>query len=895
MILSGLKNRKWNYVALSFLIPFVGMCLVMLFGECVPFGKYSMLYSDKYHQYFPFFKAFRKALLSGDSLLYSWDVGMGLDYVGLYAYYLASPFNLLSVIVPESWLLSYFSFLTPVKLGLASMFFSIFLKKIFKKDDISITLFGAFYGLCAWALGYQWNIMWLDTFALMPLVILGAVSILKDKKFVLYTITLFLSVFANYYIGFFTCIFVLLVFICYEICRWQGFRKFIEDLGRIALFSALAIGMTAILSLPAFVSLQSTHSSVNKFPQGLQLNMTSNDTWTGIFEAMRYVAGNTNGGLVQTYKEGLPNLYCGIFANILAVLYLFCRNIRLRDKICALCLLLFFNVSFIFRQLDYIWHGFHFTNMIPYRFSFLHSFVVLYMAYSAWCNRKQFRPWQVIVALCISVGLMLCAKEPEDMVVFIAYNGVLLLLYVATLLYSMVFSPAPKDADKCELYEFQQGILARKRLCSMVLLGIIATELVLNVVNFGVNFPLTNVSNYPKGLSDTEAAINYMKEQEKDNLFYRAETTHTQTLNDGALNDYHGVTTFTSSADVRVTEFMAAWGYGAKNSYNRYSYEEGSPVANLFLNLKYMVERDGKVKNSAYFDEVFTQGKVSLLENNAYLPLGFLTNSQLLNADFKDTGDRFAFQNNLLKQATGLKKDVWNRLPGSTLTITGDAGSLSTYPSTGYCSYNKESKAGTITYSYTANQKGLLCIFVEQSKRNNLSFWLNGEELYTETYSVPQMFSVSDVNIGDIVEVQIKYKKGEKGTERITAAILDEEAFRQHYDVLAASTLNLIVFSNTNIEGTINCDRDGVLYTSIPQNGNWTAYVDGKPAQALTVCNAMVGVMLTEGEHTIRFVYRNDAFSLGWKVSLVCLLAFIGAYFYVYRPPFRFPGRKNER
>ncbi len=892
MKLSGLASRKWNYVALSFLIPFVGMILVMLFGECVPFGKYSMLYSDKYHQYFPFFKAFRQALLSGDSLLYSWDVGIGLDYVGLYAYYLASPFNLLSVLVPESWLLSYFSFLTPVKLGLASMFFSIFLKKIFQKDDISITLFGAFYGLCAWALGYQWNIMWLDTFALMPLVILGAVSLLTEKKFVLYTVTLFLSVFSNYYIGFFTCIFVLLVFICYEVCRWESFGKFVEDLCRIALFSALAIGMTAILSLPAFVSLQSTHSSVNKFPHGLQLNMTSNDTWTGVFEAMRYVAGNTNGGLLHTFKEGLPNLYCGVFANILAVLYLLCRNIRLRDKICAVCLLLFFNVSFIFRQLDYIWHGFHFTNMIPYRFSFLHSFVVLYMAYAAWVNKKQFRLWQVIVALLVSIGLMFCVKDPSDMVVFIAYNGVLLLLYITALVYSMVFRAAPEDADEFELYDFQQAILARKRLCSMVLLGIIATELVLNLVNFGVGFPLTNVSNYPKGLKDSEAAIDYMKEREVGNLFYRAETTHTQTLNDGALNNYHGVTTFTSSADVRVTEFMAALGYGAKNSYNRYSYEESSPVANLFLGLKYMLERDGKVKNNTYFDEVFSQGKVSLLENNAYLPLGFLTNSQLVNVDFKNVGDRFEFQNDLLEQATGLRQDVWKALPGSTLTISGDASSLSTYTATGYCSYNVEDKAGTITYSYTANREGLFCVFIEQSKRNNLSFWLNGEELYTETYSVPQMLSVSDVKPGDIVEVKIKYKKGEKGTVRVGAAILDEEVFRQHYDVLAESTLNLTTFSNTNIEGTINCNRDGVLYTSIPQNGNWAAYVDGKPAEPLTVCNAMVGVMLPEGEHTIQFVYRNEAFSLGWKISLISLLVFLGAYIYVYRPSFRFPKGK---
>ena len=51
----------------------------------------------------------------------------------------------------------------------------------------------------------------------------------------------------NYYIGLFTCIFVFLLFFVYEFCRWGGWKKFFADLLRIACFSALAIGMTAVL------------------------------------------------------------------------------------------------------------------------------------------------------------------------------------------------------------------------------------------------------------------------------------------------------------------------------------------------------------------------------------------------------------------------------------------------------------------------------------------------------------------------------------------------------------------------------------------------------------------------------------------------------------------------
>ena len=90
-------------------------------------------------------------------------------------------------------------------------------------------------------------------------------------------------------------------------------------------------------------------------------------------------------------------------------------------------------------------------------------------------------------------------------------------------------------------------------------------------------------------------------------------------------------------------------------------------------------------------------------------------------------------------------------------------------------------------------------------------------------------------------------------------------------------------FSNTKIEGTIDCNRDGLLYTSIPQNGNWIASVDGKPAEITLIGGAMAGLNLTEGSHTITFTYHNAAFSLGWKISLGCLLILAAAVYLSHR------------
>ena len=904
---------SWGNLALAFLCPLACMLVYMFAGECAPFGEYSMLYSDNYHQYFPFFKAFRQALLNGDNLLYSWDVGMGLDYLGLISYYLSSPLNLLAVFVPDESVLDFFSLLVPIKMGFASLFFALFLKKVFDKDDLSLPIFGTFYGMCAWAMGYQWNLMWLDGFALLPLVALGVVYLLRDKKFILYTIALFLAIYANYYVGFFVCIFVLLTFFCYEICRGISVKRMLEDLVRIGFFSALAIGMTAFLTLPAFTALQSTQSSVNSYPEGFSVNIISGqavttakaaweayksavDTEADLFrqialwldavfasipplwDGMAKVAANMNGGIEPTFKEGLPNLYCGVGSIILAFLFLTTKRVRLSDKICAVSMLVFFILSFILRQLDYIWHGFHFTNMIPYRFSFLFSFVLLYMAYRAFLLRRHFKIWQILLAGAMALVIIGLGDLKNEK--YAVYNLVFFFLYLACLVVHQLGTPMPTKPKKKELRRICRLRMYRRTGATIVLLVVMAVELIMNTVNFSTTFPRTNIANYPKGTESAAQAVEYMKYYEslRDNeLFYRTETTHSQTLNDGALNGYYGVSTFTSSANVKVTEFMKALGYGAKNTYNRYCFEESSPVSNLFLNLKYMLERDAKVEENPYFTTVHNFGNVYIQQNNAYLPLGFLAESTLTDVDFSNA-NIFGFQNDLFKAATGLDEAVWAYTPYEWLTYTERNVTIQNSTAAGYCYYKAGSSTGYAIYNYNVEEAGFMCLDITMPGRNTYNVYRNGQHLFTESISLPQTIAVGQVAPGDLIEVRVTCTANTSNYISIQAALLDDTVFRRGYDVLSASTLKLTEFSNTVVEGVIHCNRDGLLYTSIPQNGeNWHAFVDGQEVDIRLVGDVMIALDLTEGDHTIRFEYSNPSFDTGLTVSLICLGIFIAS------------------
>lgn len=850
-------RQKWMLA--SFFLPFVGMVIVMFASEFTPFGDSSMLYSDMYHQYYPFFVEFRRTLREGGSLLRNWSTGLSVDYLALISYYLASPLYLLSVIVPESWLLPFFTFLTPVKLGLAGLFFALFLRDVFRRDDQYLPLFAVFYALCAWALGFMWNIMWMDTFALLPLVVTGAVHLLRDKKVVMYTITLFLAVFSNYYIGFFVCIFILLFFFCWEICRWQGFKRFFADLGRIALFSLLAIGMTAILELPALAGLQNTQSSVNSFPKKfLDLNMTTNDTWQGLLDVMRQVAGNAAGGRELNFKEGLPNLYCGVFTLILAGVFFTDRKIRVRDKICSLVLLLFFNVSFIVRMLDYIWHGFHFTNMIPYRFSFLYSFVLLVMAYRAFIGLEKRKLWHILLGF--GFFLATCAASDNRFNwVFLVYNGVFGVAYLVIL----VLSRIPAFCKK-----------KNKAILSGALCVVLLLEMSANLVHFATTFTGTIISGYPRGTTDTYAMVDAMEQREQDTLFYRSEVSKAQALNDNALLGLNGVSIFSSSANVNVTLFMQAMGFGAKNTYNRYCYEYGTPVQNLFLGIKYILDREGNTSLPGdYFTLADSQGNVELWENSAYLPLGFLVEDALAEVDFTEYPGTFYQQDAMFRAATGLSQDVYYDLQDCEISSVGTG--LSSIGSTGYCNYTDAEGDSTVSMTYTMPMDGYFCTRLSASKKNSFYIYVNDSLVISDSISLDQTVGVGYCQAGDVVTIKFKCKDGESGRLSATGAVIQDEVFWEGYQRLADEVWELTEFTDTKVTGTVTAKKAGLLYTSVPYDSNWSATVDGEPAEIILIGDCMIAVSIPEGTHTVVLTYENKAFQIGMVISLVCLAIFL--------------------
>ena len=117
----ALLKKNWIWSAFAFGIPFVVSVLICAAIGIYPFGENCILHVDMYHQYCPFFIELQEKLTSGSSLLYSWNLGLGSDFIGLFAYYLASPLNWLLILWPKGYVIEFISAISASSSGAVHM------------------------------------------------------------------------------------------------------------------------------------------------------------------------------------------------------------------------------------------------------------------------------------------------------------------------------------------------------------------------------------------------------------------------------------------------------------------------------------------------------------------------------------------------------------------------------------------------------------------------------------------------------------------------------------------------------------------------------------------------------------------------------------------------------
>ena len=850
------------FVILAFLIPFLAVFIVMAAMGVSPFGTKQILVVDLWHQYYPFLVDFQSKLKEGGSLFWTWTSGGGTNYLALMSYYLASPLNFFSVFVPSSALREFLYVITCIKIGLAGCFFAIFLRMTFKRNDITITVFGILYGLCSFIMGYYWCVIWLDTIALLPLVIAGTYALLKYGRFKLYIITLALSIMANYYIGLFTCFFVLFVCIGYFIVNYRGIVDILRSILKMAWCTGIALMITCILTVPAIYGLSHAHAASNSFPTSFAINIGPSADFNGVLDAIGQSISRTAALTVPTSREGLPNVYSGILATVMGLLFLTCSGIKRRERVYCGVLLIFFVLSFIIRQLDYIWHGFHFPNMLPHRFSFLFSFVLIYMAFRVYMYIDTIRPVNIIIAAIGFLGVVGLVNAHEETKSFIATALIGFVVVVWLLLFALHIVPKKALAIALFIIALAEGI-------SSAYIGVESVT-------------VTDAISYPLGGENTIACANVVRNAERGVVdLPRTEVTRYHTLNDNALIGVNGVSMFNSMTNEAISLYAEKFGICSWPTSNRYTYQESSPFTNLMLNIKYLISPQGKYLDTVHNSLIYQSADVKLMRSNYYVPMGFMVNKEILDFDTAAASTNpIDNQNELFRNATGLDGDLYEYLQ----VVSQGHTDYETFPvnknSFGNYSFTiNEGDSAHLKYNYEAPRDGVAVAYFTASGNENVSLRINDNEVVSNYVKRPYIMTFGTVSEGDKLSLYADITDATSGTCTVYCAMIDEELFQKGYEILSANTLHATEVTDTTIAGNIEVDKDGVFYTSIPYTEGWKAYVDGEEVEIKPLGDAMLCFELSKGKHIIRLHYVPEGFIPGLLITLFGLLLFAATIF----------------
>ena len=127
---------------------------------------------------------------------------------------------------------------------------------------------------------------------------------------------------------------------------------------------------------------------------------------------------------------------------------------------------------------------------------------------------------------------------------------------------------------------------------------------------------------------------------------------------------------------------------------------------------------------------------------------------------------------------------------------------------------------------------------------------------------------------GEMITFYAYIEEEKSGTGKMFAYQMNEELFREGIAKLSKGGLDVSSYSDTEINGTFTAENDGVFYTSIPYDGGWKAYVDGKETEITPLKNAFVCVPVTAGTHEITLKYCPPGFVAGGIMTIASVLIF---------------------
>lgn len=820
-----MKKIKNNiYVLYTLLLSLLIILVFFYINNITPFGSKDFTVIDFYHQYFPMTSELINRILNSKTLLFSFNGS--LPFIRNLYNYLSSPFNILLLPFKDN-LSTGFSLLIAIKAILASTTICYYLTKNIKNSILSIPI-SISYGFSSYYIAYHWNIMWLDGMIFLPLIILGLEKIIKENKSLLYIITLSISIFSNYYIGYMICIFTFIYFQFYYLLNYKfNIKDFLIKFKNYILYSIISIGIISIVVIPIYFSLSSISATKDTFPSIFETE----------FNIINFILNNfslSKPTALISENIPLPNTSSSLLIFILIPLFFINKNINKKEKILYALLLLTLFLCMHNTFINFIWHGFHFPNDLPYRQSFIYIFITIIIAYKSLINIKYINTKKLLITLTVFILLIILSKiikfdNLQNKVLII--NTILLIIYFTILIIN----------------------IKNKKYTQFALITIVAIETCISCV-YNIK-PDHNGKDLDNSIKNYQYIKNILPQE---NEFYRIEKIKRDTYNDPALNNYYGISVFSSMTYEDISKIQRKLGNGS-NNINSYYYNLQTPIYNSMFNIKYLV---GKFNyNKSFYKENKNKG---IKEYKYPLSIAYKVNNNIKNWD-TSSNNPFTVQESFIKESTGFD-NMFNKLNINFKDIVPEITNNGYFINSRICSINLENDRNGDVYLYIDS--------------NNLSSILvNGESYFIAT-NEPYIINLGYFSKYDDINVTMYFNYGDTSYNEfnIYAYSFNENNFKKAYNSLNDEILNISSFKENHIKGYINLKESGVIFTSIPYDNSWKIKVDNKYIDFYKIGESYIGFNLNEGYHNIEFIYKTKGLKTGAIISTISLISTIYLY-----------------
>lgn len=861
-------NKKFDryYHILSFILASLAMYVLLTIVGVTGNGPYTVVRGDMMFNYIPAIRDFVRDIRNGSDIFYTWNYGLGTNTALNNAYYSYSPFNLLYLLFYNKDMNAVTIACIVIKTGLAALGFQLFVSKAHGVKSISSVIFAIFYSLCSFQVAFNiHNIIWLDALYMLPIVLLRVNRLVFLGKWKALTIACSYIFISHFYMGYMIGIASLMYlgYCLYAMVNDKDKKAKLRIFLKYVMAVVLAIGISAVTWLPTLYFLISNATvgtaSFSKIGHNL-LDIYNQLFW----------------GEVTDFDAKFPYVYCGIPALLLLPLFFMDKENSRKKKIGVGTMLTILVLSCVILPLYAVWHGFNDPFSYAYRFSYLISMLLCTVgaceASKADIKIKKCVFFVVGINILVYITELFWQKQRfaagfcSNTWMYLGINVALMAVWTGAYL----------------LYKKQAG----KTWIAVLLVILAMAEAMSNGLSIlglkGQMASHTGKNVYAQWY-ESHDYINSVLAQ--DDSFYRVNFMQDMNPSSGLYFGYNSMSYFTSAENAKVHKTLSKLGMWSSESM---VYVGGlTPVTKMLLSVKYDIH--GLVP---YEEDGVINYTVTGAENENILSLGYMVAGRPEDYDVLGS-NAFENGNRLLSVMTGEDIKVYDEVAWDDITVADNGiGIEKTSDGVVISSTDDEKENPGLELSIEDEQETPCYIYIdnEESSYNPNTFFMEDypEQCVSTDGSVTVSY-IKEMGIRDGRAVQ-SVVKGKPDTSSqsvrdILVARYDNNELLRAYDTLCSNELEVQYYTDGHVYGVVRTDdTKNILFTSIPYEKGWTAYVDGQKAKIIPLIdNTFVGLEISDaGEHSVEMKYRAPGETIGLLYTIMSIITY-GMLLYVYR------------